>query len=69
MIDFPLHLPIEATSPREIILIEASAECSRPDLPTVLHDHFHQLRIEVTPSEAIALRAWLARRNQPEAAA
>lgn len=59
MIGFPLQLPIEATADREIVLAYMNVTVSQPGLPTLIHDHMIQLRIEVTTQEATALRAWL----------
>lgn len=60
MIGFPLQLPIEASVDREIVLAHTNVTVSQPGLPTLLHDHLIQLRIEVTAEEATALRAWMA---------
>ena len=70
MLGFPLRLPLETTTPREIALCEVSAEIIGQGFPTVLHDHFVQLRLEVKPNEVAALRSWLEHRNrgiEPEA--
>ena len=70
MLGFPLRLPLETTTPREIALLEVSVEVIGPRFPTVLHDHFVQLRLEVKPNEVAALRSWLEHRNRgtdPEA--
>lgn len=71
MLGFPLRLPLETTTPREIALCDVSAEIIGQGFPTVLHDQFVQLRLEVKPNEVAALRTWLEQRNrgtEPEGA-
>lgn len=65
MIGFPLQLPIEASTRRNLYLVETSATVSAEGAPMLAHDHFHQLRIDLTDAEATAIRAWLQKVHQP----